>query len=141
MEVFLNSHFSGLRDRPCCWRSSMTHQTTFRCSSKVFVKIRMLSKYTTTTPLEIRSSKIPSIIIWKVAGLLVRPKNITSGSYSPQLVQKAAFHSSPFFIWTLLKPQQTLRLVKYLAPCTLLISLEMRGNRYLFLTVITFKAW
>src|SRR6201996_6654998 len=72
-EVFSNSHFSGLRDKLCCQRSSITHLTTFQCSSRVFVNIRMSSRYTTTTPSEIRSSKIPSIIVWKVAGLLVRP--------------------------------------------------------------------
>jgi hypothetical protein len=33
---------------------------------------------------------------------LVSPKYMTSGSKSPQLVQNAAFHSSPSFICTLL---------------------------------------
>ena len=32
----------------------------------------------TTTPSEIKSSKIASIIVWKVAGLLVKPKNMTT---------------------------------------------------------------
>jgi len=34
------------------------------------------------------------IIVWKVAGLLVIPKNITRGSKRPRLVRKAAFHLS-----------------------------------------------
>jgi len=33
-----------------------------------------------------------SIIVWKVAGLFVRPKNMTRGLYKPQLVQKVVFH-------------------------------------------------
>ena len=68
------------------------------------------------------------VIVWKVAGLLVNPKNMTRGSKSPQFVWKAAFHLSPSFMWTLLKPQQTSSLVKYLAPWSLLTSLEMRGS-------------
>ena len=32
------------------------------------------------------------IVVWKVAGLLVSPKNMTSGLESFWLVQKAAFH-------------------------------------------------
>jgi hypothetical protein len=35
-----------------------------------------------------RSWKMSFIIVWKVAGELVRPKYITSGSKSPQLVWK-----------------------------------------------------
>jgi hypothetical protein len=42
------------------------------------------------------------IMAWKVAGKLVRPKNITVGSNSPSLVVKATFHSCPFFILTTL---------------------------------------
>ena len=34
----------------------------------------MSSRYTTTTPSEMRSLKIASIMVWKVARLLVRPK-------------------------------------------------------------------
>ena len=33
-----------------------------------FITIKMSYKYTMTTPSEMRSSKIPSIIVWKVAG-------------------------------------------------------------------------
>ena len=35
------------------------------------------------------------IMVWKVAGLLVIPKNITKGLNMPQLVWKAIFHLSP----------------------------------------------
>ncbi|KIJ10925.1 hypothetical protein PAXINDRAFT_36638, partial [Paxillus involutus ATCC 200175] len=51
------------------------------------------------------------IIVWNVAGELVRPKNITRGSNRPRLVRKAAFHSSPSLIRTLLYPQRTSSLV------------------------------
>ena len=37
------------------------------------------------------------IIVWKVAGELVNPKDITLGSNNPLLVMNAAFHSSPDF--------------------------------------------
>jgi len=51
-----------------------------------------------TTPLLMSSLKMLFIIDWNVAGLLVRLNN-------PQFVQKAAFHSSPSLICTLLYPQ------------------------------------
>ena len=62
------------------------------------------SPLTPTTPSEIMSVKMSFIMVWKVAGLLVSPKNITSGSNIPLLVWKAAFHLSPSLIHTLLKP-------------------------------------
>ena len=68
------------------------------------------------------------IIVWKVAGLLVIPKNITKGSNRPRLVQKAAFHSFPGLMQTLLKPQRTSSLVKYLAPWSCDTSSEMSGG-------------
>jgi len=40
---------------------------------------------------------------------------MTKGSYKLQLVWKVAFHLSPSFIQTLLKPHQTSNFVKYLA--------------------------
>jgi len=42
------------------------------------------------------------IIVCNVAGLFVKLKNITRGSKRPQFMQKAAFHSSPSLIHTLL---------------------------------------
>jgi hypothetical protein len=52
----------------------------------------------------IRSWKISFIIIWKVAGLLVRPKYMTRGSNKPLLVWNMAFHSLPSQMRTLLYP-------------------------------------
>ena len=62
-----------------------------------------------------RSLKMSFIMVWKVAGLLVRLKNMTRGSMRPQFVQKVAFHSSPSLIHTLLYPQCTSSFIKYLA--------------------------
>ena len=50
--------------------------------------------YTHMTLQLMRPLKMSFIIVWKVAGLLVMPYNITNGSNSPWLHWKAAFHSS-----------------------------------------------
>ncbi|KIJ11490.1 hypothetical protein PAXINDRAFT_84342, partial [Paxillus involutus ATCC 200175] len=55
-----------------------------------------------TFPSKIRSWKMSFMRFWKVAGELVRPKNITRGSNNPRFVRNAAFHSSPSLIRTLL---------------------------------------
>ena len=68
------------------------------------------------------------IMVWKVAGLLVRLKNMTRGLKRPQFVQKAAFHSSPSLIHMLLYPQHTSSFVKYLA-LESEIQLIMSGTR------------
>ena len=80
------------------------------------------------------------IMVWKVARLLVISKNITKGSNRPQLVQKAAFHSFLGLMQTLLKPQRTSSLVKYLAPQSCDTSLEISRREYLFLTIIELSA-
>ena len=87
-----------------------------------------------------RSWKMLFIIVWKVARLLVIPKNITRGFNIPQLVQKAAFYSSPGLMQMLLKPQQISSLVKYLAPQSWDMSLEISGRGYLFLTIMELSA-
>ena len=80
------------------------------------------------------------IMVWKIAGLLVIPKNITQGLNRPQLVQKATFHLSLGLIQMLLKPQWTSSLVKYLAPQSWEMSWEMSGRGYLFLIVMELSA-
>ena len=60
--------------------------------------------------------KTSFIMVWKLAGLLVIPKNIMRGLKRLQLVQKATFYLSLGLMHTLLKPQQTSSFVKYLAP-------------------------
>jgi hypothetical protein len=56
------------------------------------------------------------IIIWKVAGKLVRPKNITVDLNSPSGVRKAAFNSLPSLIQMLLYPHCMLNFVKRVHP-------------------------
>ena len=62
--------------------------------------MRMLLRYTMTSPDKMRSWKMSFIIVWKVAGELVKPKYITKGSKSPWLVWNAVksfLHFSHFF--------------------------------------------
>ena len=56
--------------------------------------IHISSIYTVKLPSLMSSLNSAFIIIWKVAGELVRPKNITVGSNSPLSIMKAAFHQS-----------------------------------------------
>ncbi|KAF9807302.1 hypothetical protein IEO21_08282 [Rhodonia placenta] len=79
----------------------------------------MSSRYTRIFEPMMRSWKIFIIITWKVAGELVRLKNITRGSYNPWLVTKTIFHLSPALIWTLLYPHRMSNLVKSVAPWSL----------------------
>src|SRR5260221_6476469 len=64
----------------------------------------------------------------KVVGELHSPKNMMSGSKSPQFVEKAAFHLSPSLRWTLLKPQQRSRVVNHSALRNLVSTLETNGS-------------
>jgi len=58
----------------------------------------MSSMKTDVSPFATSGRNIVFIIIWNVAGELVRPKNMTVGSNSPSGVRNAAFHSSPGLI-------------------------------------------
>jgi len=69
------------------------------------------------------------IIIWKVASKLHSPMNMTSSSKSPQFMEKAAFHSSPSFSQTLLKPQWRSKVVNHSTLCSLVSMLETNGSR------------
>src|SRR6266550_9216762 len=69
--------------------------------------------YMTNHPSVIISRKYSFIIIWNVDGELHNPKSMMVGSYRPQFVIKAAFHSSPSFIRTLLYPHQRSNFEKY----------------------------
>ena len=68
------------------------------------------------------------IMVWKVAGELHSLKNMMSGSKSPQFMEKAAFHSSPSFSRTLLKPQWRSKVVNHSASCSLVSMLETSGS-------------
>ena len=63
------------------------------------------------------------------------PKYMTKGLNRPLLVWKAAFHSSPSLILILLYPHRMSSLVKYFAPCTLLINSWISGKGNLFFVV------
>src|SRR5260370_41518374 len=93
-----NLHFSGLRKSQWDHKVSRISLVTLQCSSRVGVKIKM-----------------SFIMVWNVAGELHKPKNMTKGSKSPQLVIKATFHSSPLLTLTLLKPHQRSRVENHLA--------------------------
>ena len=135
-----NSHFSRQKNNLCSASTSKTLQTARSCSYFISVKIRILSKYTTMIPSAMRVLKMSFIMVWKVAGLLVIPKNIIRDSKRLRLVQKTAFHSSLDLMHTLLKPHQTSSFVKYLALRSWETSLEIRGRGYLFLTITVFSA-
>src|SRR5437588_5327158 len=78
----------------------------------------------------ISSQNNTSIIVWKVAGELVRPKNMTRHSNNPLLVLKAVFHSSPSLMRTLLYPHLMLSLVNHFFLTNLVLRSVMRGNGY-----------
>ena len=99
----------------------------------------MLSMYKQTVPPLISSMKMSFLIVWKVAGLFFRPKNIARGSNSPWFMQKVAFHLSPSHIWKLLYPHQALGLVKYCTPLRDWMRLSTRGSGYLFFTVMELR--
>src|SRR5712675_1017718 len=125
----VNAHFSGFRYRLCF--SNLSKILWMHClwnvgSSEVAMSIS--SMYTVSHPSRISSSKIAFIIAWKVAGELVIPKNMTVSSYRPSFVMKAAFHSLPSLILTLLYPHRTLNLVKSFFILTWLINCGMRGS-------------
>jgi len=58
----------------------------------------MSSMNTDVSPFATSGQNIVFIIIWNVAGELVRPKNMMVGSNNPSGVRKAAFHLSPGLI-------------------------------------------
>src|SRR6266446_7547584 len=94
----------------CCSVSS--------CSRFVWTAIS--SMYMDSHPCTTSVRKMVFIIIWKVAGEFVKPKNMTVGSNNPSGVRKAAFHSLPSLMRMLLYPHQTSTFVKRVHPHSLL---------------------
>ena len=92
-----------------------------------------------TLPSMMRSLKMSFMRAENVLGEFANPKNITFGSNSPRLVTKAAFHSSPVLIRTLLYPQRISSFVKYLAFLSRSISSDTNGSGYRFLMVMSFN--
>src|SRR5260221_14288093 len=79
--------------------------------------------------------KMVFIIVWKVAGEFVNPKNITKGSNNPSGVRKAAFHSSPSLIRMLLYPHRTSNLVNRVHPASRSITWGISGDTFRLRTV------
>ena len=129
---WLKWHFSGLRNSPSLCSLARCSSTHHSCSSSVpSVWTTISSIYTEVSPLSISSLRSSSIMVWNVAGEFVNPKNITVGSNRPSLVLKAAFHSSPSLMCTLLYPHLTSSFVNHCFPDILWISSDMRGRGYL----------
>src|SRR5580692_11080591 len=97
------------------------------------------SMYTDSHPSPTSVWKIMFIIIWKVAGEFVRPKNMTIGSNSPSGVRNAAFHSSPSLMWMLLYPHLTSNFVKRVQLLRQSMTWGMRGDTFLLWLVHLFS--
>jgi len=95
----------------------------------------MSSMYTESHPWATSLRNIVFIIIWKVAGEFINPKNMTVGLNSPSGVRNAAFHLSPSLMWMLLYPHQMSNFVKRVHPLSRSIVCGMRGEMFQFLTV------
>src|SRR6266576_194372 len=93
------------------------------------------SIYTESHPFATSVRNIVFIIIWNVAGELVRPKNITVGSNSPSGVRNAPFHSSPSLIRMLLYPHHTSNFVNRVLLLKRSIVWGMRGDTFRFFLV------
>ena len=83
--------------------------------------------------------KMVFIIIWKVAGEFVNPKNITVSLKSPSGVRKAAFHSSPSLMRMLLYPHQMSNLVNREHPASLSTTEGISGDTLRFFFVHLFN--
>src|SRR5258707_15269793 len=114
-----------------------------QCSSSVspgclFVWIARSSMYTESHPCATCLRNMVFIIIWKVAGEFVRPKNMTVGSKRPSGVRNATFHSSPGFMRMLLYPHRMSNLVNSVHPLRRSMVWGIRGETLRFLFVHLF---
>src|SRR5260370_28916443 len=94
--------------------------------------------YTESHPCTTCLRNMVFIIIWKVAGEFVSPKNMTVGSKSPSGVKNAAFASSPGLMRILLYPHLMSNFVKRLHPLRRSILWGIRGEKFRFLLVHLF---
>jgi len=72
----------------------------------------MLSRYTITSLIQIKSPSISFVILWNVAGALENPEYITVASKRPCLMINTVFYLSLFLMQTLLYSHLKLILVK-----------------------------
>jgi len=68
------------------------------------------------------------IMVWNVAGELVRLKNMTVGLKSPSFVMKATFHLSSSLMSTSLYPHSTSIPMNRVHPLSRSISWGIRGS-------------
>jgi len=68
------------------------------------------------------------IMVWNVAGELVKPKNITVGSNDPSGVVNAAFHLFPPFIYILLYSYHKSNLLNTLFVSMFSMISEIKGK-------------
>ena len=78
-------------------------------------------------------------MVWKVAGELVSPKNITVGSNNPSGVRNAPFHLSPSLIRILLYPHQMSSVVNLVHPLRQSMICIINGDTFLFFFVHLFN--
>ena len=112
----------------------------YRMHETIFHKWSPIWRLASPTCMLFHFLNMSFIIAWNVAGELHNPKYMTVGSNRPHSVMKAAFHSSPSLIRTLLKPHRRSIFVKYLAPCSLAIKSSILGNGNLYLILILLMA-
>ena len=84
-------HSSKLEHNLCCHRVWRTFLIWWRCSSNLWLKIKMSSKYITMNAL-VKGHKMLSINIMKVARAFVNPESMTNHSKSPSLDLNVVFH-------------------------------------------------
>jgi len=121
--VMLKVNFSTLAHNLCCRSVWRTCRMWWRCSSQLWLKIRMSSKYTNINEL-VNGYKMSSISLVNVAGKFINPKSITNHSKRPSLALKAVFHTSEGSIGTWWYPDFKSILLKYLPP-----SVGPRGHQ------------
>ena len=135
ISVVLKSHFNLLKYRlyfSIIFRNLIVY---FFSSSSVFTRITKLSIQFARFPLCNSSLNMLVIICQKVISELYSPKYITFGLNSPLFIKKAVFHLLHSFICILLYPQIKSNLLKYFASFNLSITLLIRSNSVLSLTM------
>ena len=108
-------HFSKLAHNLCCCSVWRTCRMWWRCSSQVWMKIRISSKYTTTNEL-VNGRKMSSINLMKVAGAFVNPKGITSHSKKAFLGFEGSLTHIRGFDWYLVIPRLQVDLAEIFFP-------------------------
>ena len=121
-------HFEGFRVNWFCWSVARTLLTRGICVSREGVKMRMSLTYMIMHPVLRRESNSWSMIHWKVAGELQRPKNITRGMKYLKGVRKAAWCLSSGLILMLLNPHRISSLVKTITEVRLMMSWSIKGS-------------